>query len=384
MQNNTSNLSTPMIAALGLAGLASGMGIGRFALTPLLPLMQQGSSISLEQGAWLAAANYVGYLLGAVVLILMPISASRAARSGLVVVSVLTLSMGFPVSLFVALLLRLGTGIASAFVLVGVSAWTLSALAERQRPSITGWVFAGVGVGIAVAGLVGLVAGQQSDGAETSWLILGVLASIVAIVAWKPLATSASLSPSRAEGVVATLTRDHWNLVGYYGAFGLGYIIPATFLPALARVLVNDPSIFGLVWPVFGAAAALSTVITSHLFGNVSPIRIWAYGHLVMAIGVLMPSISLSLWTISLSALCVGGTFMVVTMAGMQTAQAAASTTGPRLISVMTASFAAGQILGPIAVSAFAGSPSAIRTASFGATLVLLTSAWMLFRRALH
>jgi hypothetical protein len=49
----------------GLIGLAVAMGIGRFAFTPLLPLMQQDAGVSLLQGSWLATANYVGYLVGA-------------------------------------------------------------------------------------------------------------------------------------------------------------------------------------------------------------------------------------------------------------------------------------------------------------------------------
>jgi hypothetical protein len=38
----------------GLIGLAVAMGIGRFAFTPLLPLMQQDAGVSLVQGSWLA------------------------------------------------------------------------------------------------------------------------------------------------------------------------------------------------------------------------------------------------------------------------------------------------------------------------------------------
>ena len=46
-----------------------------------------------------------------------------------------------------------------------------------------------------------------------------------------------------------------------YGILGFGYILPATFLPVLARAVVEDPRVFGLAWPVFGAAAALSTLL---------------------------------------------------------------------------------------------------------------------------
>ena len=66
MHSSGAPLRTPFVVALfGLLGLASAMGIGRFAFTPLLPLMQQHDGLTLAQGAWLAAANYLGYLAGA-------------------------------------------------------------------------------------------------------------------------------------------------------------------------------------------------------------------------------------------------------------------------------------------------------------------------------
>ena len=53
------------VAFAGLAALAVAMGIGRFAFTPLLPMMQDDAGVSLAQGGYLASANYLGYLAGA-------------------------------------------------------------------------------------------------------------------------------------------------------------------------------------------------------------------------------------------------------------------------------------------------------------------------------
>ena len=60
---------SPPAWAVGLAGLLSlavAMGIGRFVFTPMLPLMVQAGQLDLGAGGWLAAANYAGYLAGAV------------------------------------------------------------------------------------------------------------------------------------------------------------------------------------------------------------------------------------------------------------------------------------------------------------------------------
>ena len=79
---------------IGMLGLAAAMGVGRFAFTPLMPLMQAQSDLSLAQGASLAAANYAGYLAGALACVLADPRPGAAARAGLAGVALFTLAMG--------------------------------------------------------------------------------------------------------------------------------------------------------------------------------------------------------------------------------------------------------------------------------------------------
>jgi predicted MFS family arabinose efflux permease len=139
------------------------------------------------------------------------------------------------------------------------------------------------------------------------------------------------------------------GLVICYGVLGFGYILPATFLPALAREIVDDPRVFGLVWPAFGIAAALSTVASARCFGRANRLRVWACSHLVMAIGVILPCTWLAPVPMAISALLVGSTFMVATMSGLQEARARSPTNPTPLLGLMTAAFAIGQLAGPLA-----------------------------------
>jgi predicted MFS family arabinose efflux permease len=70
-----------------------------------------------------------------------------------------------------------------------------------------------------------------------------------------------------------------------------------------------------------------------------------------MAVGLLAPAVRMSLPTLIVSAVCVGGTFMVLTMAGLQEARRVAGHSAPRLMAAMTAAFALGQLIGPFTVN---------------------------------
>src|ERR1700751_566051 len=87
--------SATAVALVGLLALASAMGIGRFSLTPILPLRQQDAGLSLALGGWLATGNYVGYLLGALICIALAPRPAFAIRFGLACVGLFTLAMGF-------------------------------------------------------------------------------------------------------------------------------------------------------------------------------------------------------------------------------------------------------------------------------------------------
>ncbi len=178
----------------------------------------------------------------------------------------------------------------------------------------------------------------------------------------------------------------HLGLVLCYGAFGFGYIIPATYLPTMARQLVSDPLVFGLTWPIFGTAAALSVALASYWLSAWPRRKVWAMAQAVMALGALLPLCQHALWTLAASAVLVGGTFMVATMAGLQLVRERMPSNPTPLLARMTAGFAAGQIAGPLLVrllgSTHLAGWDALSWASALASLLLAGSALWLWRGA--
>jgi len=369
------------VAGTGLVALAVAIGIGRFAFTPILPMMQEDSGVSVAAGGWLAAANYVGYLTGALSIVWLRIGAATAVRAGLLTIGAVTIGMGLTAGFGWWVALRAIAGVASAWVLINASSWCLERLAPWRSRLLNGTVFAGVGVGIALAGTIclGLMAAHGSS--ATAWIVLGCVVVVLSAGIWRAFGARTPQAPRLTNGDRGRAAWDpRWTrLVFCYGAFGFGYIIPATFLPVMAKQVIGDPAVFGWSWPVFGAAAALSAVALAVL-PPMTNRRAWSTGHLAMALGILLPVVRPGIVTVMLAALAVGGTFMIITMVGLQEAREAGGPHGPRLMAAITAAFGLGQILGPLLVSSFAGHRHGLPAALAVASSALAVSGYFVSR----
>jgi hypothetical protein len=270
--------------------------------------------------------------------------------------------MGFAEPPALWALWRALAGVASAWVLVHVSAYCLS------RRAHAGVVYSGVGAGMVLAGLVCLAFAALGGEASAAWIVLGLVALAAVPATWSVATTS-----GRRAG--AAPLWPHARLIACYGAFGFGYIVPATFIPTMARSFIADPLVFGWAWPAFGAAALLSTLAASPLL-KFGARRVWAIAQALMAVGVAAPLLMPSVTGVLLGALLVGGTFMVITMAGMREASRVAAEPA-RLMAAMTAAFAAGQIAGPLLVARWP-----MQTALAVAAFLLAVSAIALMKRS--
>jgi len=87
---------------------------------------------------------------------------------------------------------------------------------------------------------------------------------------------------------------------------------------------------------------------------------------------VLAPAFWVNVPTLLISAVCVGGTFMIITMAGIKEALRLGGAPSTLAIGVMTAAFGAGQIVGPLTVSLLSRFDHAFAFASAIAALGLI------------
>lgn len=307
-------MSPARIAVAGLIALAVAMGIGRFAFTPILPMMLHDGVIDLPGASWLASANYVGYLTGAVLCTLQPlvwarlrwpaVDAPTLVRVGLVGTGILTLGMALPFDAAWAAL-RFAAGLASALVFIYCSGWCLVQLASLGKASLGGLMFAGPGAGIVASGLLAheMVGAERS--AAAAWLVFGVAACLLTAIVWRTFRTgeivaaagerpAAAIGPMQAAAPRGLAPPQHGRLevatlAFAYGISGFGYIVTATFLPVIARAaLPPDSPWLDLFWPIFGAGVIVGALLATRVrvSGDLRLVIAAAYVVQAVAIGI--------------------------------------------------------------------------------------------------
>lgn len=380
-----------------MVGLAVVLGVGRFAFTPLLPLMLADGSIGLKGGSWLASANYAGYFVGAVSCAALRVAPARMVRFGLVATVLLTAAMGVGHLLPVWLVVRFVAGVVSAWTFVFVSQWGLRRLAELHAPEWSGVIYAGPGVGIVVTGLIGsALAGQR---ASVGWLGFAALSAVLSVAIWRTFGTTPApertptpahaqaappaAAPHAATGAPATPaarvdTRRHrtdaaW-LVVLYGAPGFGYIITATFLPVIARAALPAASPWpDLFWPMFGAALIVGAITAARLPGQWDNRLLLAAGCATQALGIAAGIVWPNAAGFSIGSALLGLPFTAITLFAMREARRLHGERAAGLMGYATASYGVGQILGPLVAA-----PLAARFGSFTPALWVAVAALLL------
>ncbi|MGF6772614.1 MFS family permease [Paraburkholderia sp. GAS199] len=381
--------------------LAVALGIGRFAFTPLLPLMLHGAAlgqpqIDIQHGGWLASFNYAGYFVGAVTCAALRVEPARMVRLGLVTTVLLTLAMGVTSQFWVWALVRFIAGAVSAWTFVFASQWGLRRLAELGAHGWSGVIYTGPGVGIVGTGL--LVSMMGGYGATPGWIGFGLIAAVASAVVWPVFgagsgaafgagaaATQGVVRPSGNPPAAAHAPRvphrvaagthriDAFWLVLLYGVPGFGYIITATFLPVIARHALPGSSWPDLFWPMFGAALIVGALLAARLPTHWDNRMLLAGCYVLQALGIGLGIVWPTAGGFSLGSVLIGLPFTAITLFAMREARRLRGEEAAGLMGYATAAYGVGQIVGPLVAA-----PIAERTGSFSLALALAAAALMI------
>ncbi|RUU31019.1 MAG: MFS transporter [Mesorhizobium sp.] len=364
------------LAFAGMIGLAAAMGIGRFVYTPILPGMMEELGLSPADAGWIASANYLGYLIGA----LAAVGGWAHGRerllmlAGLAATAVLTGLMGLADTMAAFLVIRFLAGLASAFVLVFLSSIVFGHLAAAGRNDLQALHFGGVGLGIAASSALMAILVTEHAGWAAGWFWSAVFSACgFAVVA---LLVGSTATTNGADGREPALPKDRslMKIIVAYGLFGFGYIVTATFLIAIVRQGGGGRVFEAMVWMVTGLAGIPSIWLWQKIAARIGLYAAYAFGCLVEVVGVTASVAMGGHVGPLLGGFLLGGTFIAITALGLQTGRQLAPQAPRRTLALMTASFGLGQIVGPIVAGLLAQASGDFFLASIVAAAVLLVS----------
>lgn len=368
-------------AIAGALAMAVAMGLGRFFYTPVLPAMMAGLGLGPAEAGWIASANYVGYLLGAILAAYGWAEGieRKVALLGLVATALLLLAMGVSSNFIILAVIRFLAGLASAFVMIFTSAIVLSHGLAAGKPWVQSSHFGGVGVGISLSAIMfGLIV-LADGGWRMAWIMAAVLAFASLIVVNRYLPRDVVRTGPAKKEPPLTWTPALLALTIAYGIFGFGYIVTATFLVAIVRDGGGSSLFEAGVWLATGIAAAPSVAYWLPAVRRVGLVNVFAIGCLVEALGV-AASVLMSLPAGPIiGGILLGGTFVMVTAFGLQVGRQLATESPRRALALMTAAFGTGQIFGPVVAGYLADWSGTYTWASLAAAAGLLASGAIVF-----
>jgi len=370
------------------------MGIGRFAYTPILPLMQNDLTFSNAIAGFLATSNYAGYLVGAILTGIIPLKKHRTAslRASLAISILTTAFMGLLHSYGVWYIIRFLSGVASAFVFVLASSIVLDQLAAKNKSNWSGVFFGGVGFGIFLSGLFTPILNGLFHW-KGVWIGLAIISVILAVFVWIWLIDTAHPVMPKIYQVKTDPQRSSvkWLplLITAYGLEGLGYIVTGTFIVSIGE---NVPSLNGnptIVWMVVGLAAVPSCILWSALAKKWDFIKCLVLAMTLQALGIALPVISMSQPSLVVCAVLFGATFMGITTLTTTLARQLKAENSSQIIGYLTAVYAIGQMIGPTIAGVLSTNTHNFNAALLGAAGVVLAGAILLingiqFEKKIH
>ncbi|MGV8918890.1 MAG: YbfB/YjiJ family MFS transporter [Pseudomonas sp.] len=301
----------PALWRLALSGLCAtllGMGLARFAYTPLLPAVIAAHWFAASDAAYLGAANLVGYLLGA--LFGVPLSARFRAttvlRWSMVVATLSFFACAWPLNFAWFFSWRLLSGICGGLLMVLAAPSIMPHVPAARRGLVGGVIFVGIGIGIVASGtLVPLLLRQ---GLVQTWLGLGIVAAIVTLVAWHGWPTSdAPTNHNQAQNHQAQPTTRLRLLYVQYGLYALGLVPHTLFIvDFVARGLGQGLDAGSQYWVLLGLGAVVGPLLVGHLADRSGYAPALRLAFIVGAAAVALPALTQNTAALMVSSLVVG------------------------------------------------------------------------------
>ncbi|MDM5331865.1 YbfB/YjiJ family MFS transporter [Ureibacillus composti] len=367
----------------GVLLLVVAMGISRFAFTPILPFMRNDEGVSFEAAGYLASSNYIGYFIGALGAGFIYRNKKNFLLANILLNILSILIMGLIHSFWLWIILRLIAGVTAGYIFVLTSSIIMDYLASHSLSRWSGFLFSGIGLGIAVSGLlVPLI--ESSYSWEGTWISLGLLSAlffVTTFVLWRQITVHDSVKIEKSKETRIFQGLMPW-LVLAYGLEGLGYIITGTFLVDIIYNIESLRVYASYSWVVVGIAAAPAAPLWMAMISKFSTVKLLSAAYILQVIGIVLPVFSQTAWSVLLSAFLFGFTFVGIVSLSTAYARELFPKQSGTVVSILTTVYALGQIIGPIFASSFEAYFHSYKAPlTFAGSAVIFALALLLFGR---
>jgi predicted MFS family arabinose efflux permease len=292
-----------------LAGLCAnllGVGLARFAYTPLIPALIAAQWFSPSTTLFLGAANLAGYLAGAVLArrIAARVGAAPTLRAMMAAAAAAFFACAVPLSFGWYFTWRFVSGVAGGALMALAAPVVLPHVSPSRRGLASGAIFTGVGLGIAASGT--LVPLLMHAGLPQTWFGLGALALLLTVVSWSGWPREQLPAPFQP----GALTSTRPALVALYFEYGLnavGLVPHMIFLvDFVARGLGRGLAAGARYWVLFGIGAMFGPLISGRLADRIGFALALRLAFAVQAGFVAMLVFSATPTALSLSSIVIG------------------------------------------------------------------------------
>ncbi|MDE2694087.1 MAG: YbfB/YjiJ family MFS transporter [Paracoccaceae bacterium] len=350
--------SNSMRSWIILTGLALGLtvtnGFARFAYGLILPAMKSEMGWNYAQAGWLNTANALGYIIGAILtmILIRNVSPARLFAFGLITTTLALLATGLNANMSWQTLWRILAGVFGAMSFSTAGALTARLFPNEPKKNALAIAIlfgSGGGLGIVLAGAsLPLMLEKLGPSAwSTAWILLGIISLLfLPLGLW---AASQVRSPvqSKTSTIPLPLSQMIPELAGYAG-FGLGYIVYLTFLSAWMTDHAASASFITLIWVILGLSICFSPIIWGPILTRYSSGLPLALILTCIAIGSALPVLINNTITLLISALVFGlSVFMAPGAVTSFTRQNLPPQSWARAMSLFTVVFAIAQTMGP-------------------------------------
>jgi predicted MFS family arabinose efflux permease len=299
-----------LYALAGLCASLVGLGLARFAYTPLIPALIAAKWFAPSDAVYLGAANLAGYLGGALIArrLATRIGAIASLRLMMALASLCCVACATPLSFAWFFGWRVLAGLTGGVIMVLAASTILPHTPADKKGLIGGVIFAGVGLGIAASGTLVPLLLQQ--GLTQTWLALGALSALLTLLSWRawpaePRAMAAPVSRQpEARKACALVTM----LCAEYGLNAVALVPHMVFLvDFVARGLGQGIAAGSAYWVLYGLGAIVGPLLTGHLADRAGFGPALRAAFLIQAVAVALPALSTAPAVLIVSSVIVGG-----------------------------------------------------------------------------